>query len=565
MADQTATATALPSVIRPEQSPPHRRRGLGSDVVAEDRISVLPDAILQNIVSRLPIKEAVRTGALGRRWRVLFSRNGARELAAERRTSPGGRGGGFQTAAEDPIRALPDVRVPIGVGPAPLGQKLTAERATSPGGGGGAFQTAAEDPPISALPDGRAPIGVGTTPVRHDLARRASSSGGGVESETDHSLADLPDPPVRVHDSATCVLWLDVKDRLSRLSDRALRLVLSHLPGDEAVRTCILSRRWSILAPAPAREDRLSALHVDLACSILALVPLVGAVRTTVLSQNWRDVWIYLPVVRFDDDAAAAAGVSNFCDFVDGVLNGLSPEIHLQTFEVRICLSKSVNGPRLTSWAAQAAERVPGDIAFDISLHTEYSGQPVTIYLPCSGEEKTLTWTISDPEDIRISFLSSTERSFTRLEKMVLQGLRISEDSESMSFIVTSCCPKLTELELSDIRGVCDLYFKNNSLRSVKIRFAVNLRSLIIVASYLSQLEVTYSFWGHKSKFSVFILETPNIKILDWEDTWPNTLQVSASWLQSMMSNLSQVQVAIVAHRFKIADDVAAEMIPLQS
>lgn len=43
------------------------------EVVAEDRISDLPDAVLQHILSFLETKDAVLTGILSRRWRYLWT------------------------------------------------------------------------------------------------------------------------------------------------------------------------------------------------------------------------------------------------------------------------------------------------------------------------------------------------------------------------------------------------------------------------------------------------------------------------------------------------------------
>lgn len=41
------------------------------NVLEEDRVSLLSDDILINIISRLNLKDAVRSSALSRRWRYL--------------------------------------------------------------------------------------------------------------------------------------------------------------------------------------------------------------------------------------------------------------------------------------------------------------------------------------------------------------------------------------------------------------------------------------------------------------------------------------------------------------
>ncbi|KAF7088326.1 hypothetical protein CFC21_091448 [Triticum aestivum] len=50
----------------------HLSAAASSSSDGEDRICALPDTLLRNVVSRLPVKDAARTGALSHRWRGLW-------------------------------------------------------------------------------------------------------------------------------------------------------------------------------------------------------------------------------------------------------------------------------------------------------------------------------------------------------------------------------------------------------------------------------------------------------------------------------------------------------------
>ena len=63
-------------------SPPQRRRRedlrilvgpFHYDIAKDDRISSLPDGVMQDIFRRLPIGEAARIAAVSRRWNSLLS------------------------------------------------------------------------------------------------------------------------------------------------------------------------------------------------------------------------------------------------------------------------------------------------------------------------------------------------------------------------------------------------------------------------------------------------------------------------------------------------------------
>ncbi|CAD6249880.1 unnamed protein product [Miscanthus lutarioriparius] len=76
-------------------------------------------------------------------------------------------------------------------------------------------------------------------------------------------------------------------------------------------------------APPMARgADRISDLPEGVLHHILSLLPAQDAVRTCVLAQSWRNHWRSAPAVRFACSTGLAGGVDTFGPFVDGLLRG---------------------------------------------------------------------------------------------------------------------------------------------------------------------------------------------------------------------------------------------------
>lgn len=84
----------------------------------------------------------------------------------------------------------------------------------------------------------------------------------------------------------------------------------------------------SVAGDDASRRDHISDLHDDLLLDILVLLPLVEAVRTCVLSRRWRHVWTRVPLLEFDDEEDAP-DVSSFADLVAGVIRGYAVDVSM--------------------------------------------------------------------------------------------------------------------------------------------------------------------------------------------------------------------------------------------
>ncbi|XP_010542329.1 PREDICTED: F-box/FBD/LRR-repeat protein At3g14710 [Tarenaya hassleriana] len=106
-------------------------------------------------------------------------------------------------------------------------------------------------------------------------------------------------------------------------------------------------------------EDRLSSLHDSVLCRILNRLPIEEAVRTCVLARRWRKTWTNITDLQFDDKKQRDHGDNRFVQLVQHVLHGVSSP-HINSFcleSVNTC-EESVLGPWLSTVLSRCLQRL---------------------------------------------------------------------------------------------------------------------------------------------------------------------------------------------------------------
>jgi len=128
-------------------------------------------------------------------------------------------------------------------------------------------------------------------------------------------------------------------------------------------------------------HDRISDLPDTLLLHILMLLPLVEAVRTCVLSRRWRGAWTRLPRLAFDDDAAPR--VSRFGNLVAGVLRGYAGDVDMP--DVLISVRRRSSAGDAVRLATSATRLAAGRVA--ARFHLYLSSAAVNLYNDDAVEE----------------------------------------------------------------------------------------------------------------------------------------------------------------------------------
>nr|XP_025876531.1 putative F-box/LRR-repeat protein At5g38386 isoform X1 [Oryza sativa Japonica Group] len=152
---------------------------------------------------------------------------------------------------------------------------------------------------------------------------------------------------------------------------------------------------WRVMAPAHAggREDRLSDLPEGVLHRVMSFLDSRQAVRTCVLSRRWRDVWRTVPRVHADfcdftlnwtsdddevDEAAVAEDEVVFNRFVNRLLELRDPNASIRSFFLRFCRSDggddgSAEGNRWISYALQKNVRILEVSVLSYALELDHS------------------------------------------------------------------------------------------------------------------------------------------------------------------------------------------------
>jgi hypothetical protein len=287
-------------------------------------------------------------------------------------------------------------------------------------------------------------------------------------------------------------------------------------------------------------RDRISALPDSILHLILVLVPLVDAIRTCVLSRRWRAVWTRLPLLFFDD--VQAPRVSRFPDLVDGVLRGYDDDdVDMGDLFVSVYRRDSVGDDPVSfvsTLADLAAQRISGRFGLYLSPAAvnvypeeflknlypdpeddEEEEEAVTLQLPCFPRVTELSITF-----MGVDLGMPTTDTFARLTKLFISGVRFTDGGEEISQVVSLCCPCIERLELHRIGGLRRLTVLAQSLVSMVLSRILVLEQLQVAAENLRHMLVDKCFVLSITRAFMF-LSVPALEQLLWQDRCPEVIR----------------------------------------
>ncbi|XP_026409956.1 F-box/FBD/LRR-repeat protein At1g78750-like [Papaver somniferum] len=195
-------------------------------------------------------------------------------------------------------------------------------------------------------------------------------------------------------------------------------------------------------APYANGEDRISRLPDNLIHLIMSYMDTKDAVQTSVLSKRWIDVWKSLPFLEFHRSSFSEDKTHSFIMFVDNVCL-FRGDIDIQRFYVRWKDSVTIHVNR---WSLAAVKYNVQDISIFISeCHNSAYEIPHRL-LNCKSLKKLTLYLYGNARYADVILRGSM--NLPQLKFLSFTGLSISEVESSKRLF--SSCPVLETLHISD-------------------------------------------------------------------------------------------------------------------
>ncbi|KAL6656714.1 hypothetical protein ACP70R_004494 [Stipagrostis hirtigluma subsp. patula] len=194
-------------------------------------------------------------------------------------------------------------------------------------------------------------------------------------------------------------------------------------------------------------DDRLSGLPEGVLEHVLSFMPAPDAVRSSVLSTRWRGAWTRAPALNLSD---APPHQDRFLGIAGAVLARYAT-LDIPSLNVVIGCQSNL-GPATAAWLAGAMERVVGSVSVSVTAPAPLD----TLILPTRLRAKSISLTLSGilfhhgqvvlPEP-------GGSTSLGGLVELSLSRVRLQEGVRPLGQFLSSCCPQLRKLRLSQVSG----------------------------------------------------------------------------------------------------------------
>uniref|UniRef100_A0A0D9X023 F-box domain-containing protein n=1 Tax=Leersia perrieri TaxID=77586 RepID=A0A0D9X023_9ORYZ len=272
--------------------------------------------------------------------------------------------------------------------------------------------------------------------------------------------------------------------------------------------------------------DLISGLPDELLHHVLTFVPTLDSICTSVLSRRWIDVWTRVPQLILRDEILDI-------ELMTDILSRYAADVYIT--DLKICYHwdyPQLYEAQVTSWAEFAAQRVTGRVDLSVTTQFETAWPNEFVDLPCFGWATEIS-IYSSGMAVRLpppAAVTGGGDEFTRLTRLQMSHLRLSDDGEGISDVVSRRCPRLEILELDHIGdGVYDdvisLSLHSESLQSLRIVSVCCLRRLEVDAANMHEMRVEYCF-AESNGPTAMRLSAPAMEVLGWEDKCPNEVEL---------------------------------------